>query len=234
MFKLDDNFLQEIGLGALPPQDKNPMLQHIYETLELRVGMRLAEQMSDAQLQEFESFIEKKDEQGALKWLETNLPNYKDVVAEELNKLKEEIKGNAPQIVAQAQAAAANPQPPTVGYPPQPAYPPQPGYAPAPGAYPPQPAYAQPPQPGYAAPQPAYPPQPGYAPAPQQPSPSAPGPASQPSPTTAPQPQPPAAAPLQPVEDSTQTAPTSQPLETADNSADDTTAQSTDNEPKDA
>lgn len=114
MFKLDDNFLQEIGLGGLPAQDKNAMLQQIYETLEIRVGMRLAEQMSDAQLDEFEQFINKNDEAGALKWLETNLPHYKDVVAEELNKLKEEIKANAPQIlqVAQQQAAAQPQTPP--------------------------------------------------------------------------------------------------------------------------
>lgn len=99
MFKLDDALLQELGLGSLPPAEKNKMLAHIYETLELRVGMKLAEQMTDAQLDEFEGFIDRNDEAGALKWLETNFPNYKDVVAEELEKLKSEIKEQAPQIV---------------------------------------------------------------------------------------------------------------------------------------
>lgn len=99
MFKLDDALLQELGLGTLPPAEKNKMLAHIYETLELRVGMKLAEQMSDAQLDEFEAFIDRNDEAGALKWLETNFPNYKDVVADELEKLKAEIKQQAPQIV---------------------------------------------------------------------------------------------------------------------------------------
>lgn len=99
MFRLDDNLLQELGLGALPTEDKNKMLAHIYETLELRVGMKLAEQMSDAQLDEFEGFIDRNDEAGALKWLETNFPNYKQVVADELEKLKSEIKAQAPAIV---------------------------------------------------------------------------------------------------------------------------------------
>src|SRR6185312_14721378 len=99
MFQLDDNLLKELGLGELPAAEKNKMLAHIYETLELRVGMRLADQMSDAQLDEFEGFIDRNDEAGALKWLETNFPNYKDVVAEELDKLKAEIKEQAPQIV---------------------------------------------------------------------------------------------------------------------------------------
>ena len=99
MFQLDDNLLRELGLGSLPPAEKNKMLAHIYETLELRVGMKLAEQMTDAQLDEFEKFIDNNDEAGALKWLETNFPNYKQVVADELEKLKSEIKEQAPAIV---------------------------------------------------------------------------------------------------------------------------------------
>ena len=99
MFQLDDNLLRELGLGELPAAEKNKMLAHIYETLELRVGMKLAEQMSDSQLDEFEGFIDRNDEAGALKWLETNFPDYKQVVADELDKLKAEIKAQAPAIM---------------------------------------------------------------------------------------------------------------------------------------
>lgn len=103
MFKLDDNFLAELGLGALPAEEKKKMLAHIYETLELRVGMKLAENMSDAQLDEFEALMDNGNEAGALTWLETNVPNYKDVVAAELEVLKSEIKQTAPMILAAAQ-----------------------------------------------------------------------------------------------------------------------------------
>ena len=107
MFKLDDNLLQELGLGALPAEDKRVMLSHIYETLEMRVGMTLAQQMTNEQLDEFEAFIDSNDEAGALKWLETNFPDYKKVVASELDKLKAEIKTTAPQIVAASQQPPA-------------------------------------------------------------------------------------------------------------------------------
>lgn len=103
MIKLDDNLLQELGLGNLPPEEKKKMLAHIYETLEMRVGMELAKQMSDAQLSEFEEFINRNDEAGALRWLETNFPNYKEVVAAEFEKLKLEVKQAAPQIAAASQ-----------------------------------------------------------------------------------------------------------------------------------
>lgn len=107
MFKLDNALLEELGLGTLPAEEKNRMLTHIYETLEMRVGMKLAEQMTNEQLDEFESYIDKNDEPGALKWLETNFPSYKQVVADELEKLKGEIKASADQIVAAAQQPPA-------------------------------------------------------------------------------------------------------------------------------
>lgn len=108
MFKLDNNLLVELGLGDLPAEEKNRMLAHIYETLEMRVGMQLASQMSDQQLDEFEKLmpletddeqVRAQKEQDALKWLETNFPNYKEVVAAELDKLKGEIKTSASQIL---------------------------------------------------------------------------------------------------------------------------------------
>ncbi len=100
MFKLDNDFLTSLGLGGLPVEEKNKLLQMIYERLEMNVGMRLAEKMTDQQLDEFEAFIDQNDEAGALKWLETNFPTYKDVVAEELEKLKVEVTQVAPQILA--------------------------------------------------------------------------------------------------------------------------------------
>jgi len=107
MIKLDNQFLQDVGLGSLPEDDKKDMLRHIYEQLELRVGTKLASGMTDAQLDEFEALINNQDEAGALRWLETNFPNYKQVVADELQKLKEEVKNSAPQILE-----ASNQQPP--------------------------------------------------------------------------------------------------------------------------
>lgn len=99
MIKIDEDLLNSLGLGSLPVDDKNKMLAHIYETLELRVGMTLAKQMTDDQLDEFEALIDNDDQEGALKWLESNFPNYKQVVADELEKLKLEIKDQAAQIL---------------------------------------------------------------------------------------------------------------------------------------
>lgn len=136
--QLNNDFLAQIGLADLPQDDKRKMLQHIYETLEKRVGMRLARQMSEHQLDEFEKFVDgdktfateyltklggdwqkdpvyiaqrsKAEGQGkpaevaisefaALKWLGINFPNHKQAIEEELDKLKSEIKAQAPAIL---------------------------------------------------------------------------------------------------------------------------------------
>lgn len=62
MFQLDDQFLKDIGLADLPEEEKKPFLQHVYDQLEYRVGIRLSEGMSDAQLEEFEAIIDRKPE----------------------------------------------------------------------------------------------------------------------------------------------------------------------------
>ena len=98
--KLDNEFLAELGLAALPEQEKQALLAQIVETLEMRVGTVLANGLTEAQLAEFEQFMNSNDQEGALKWLETNAPNYKDVVKGELVKLKDEISSSAEHILA--------------------------------------------------------------------------------------------------------------------------------------
>ncbi|HEY4161292.1 MAG TPA: DUF5663 domain-containing protein [Candidatus Saccharimonadales bacterium] len=118
MLKLDNNLLDELGLGGLPADQKQAMLQHIYDTLELRVGTRLANQMTDQQLDEFERFIDAggdANQAQALQWLESNLPNYKDVVNQVFEELKGEVRQMAPQIMSSSVPAAG--QQPAVAQP---------------------------------------------------------------------------------------------------------------------
>ncbi|MCL2037886.1 DUF5663 domain-containing protein [Candidatus Saccharibacteria bacterium] len=75
MFKLDDKFLEELGLAALPAEQKQAFLQHIYSELEIRVGERLTENMSDELLDEFGNFVDM-NEAGMKKWFDENLPDY--------------------------------------------------------------------------------------------------------------------------------------------------------------
>jgi len=185
--KIDNDLLQQVGLGTLPDAEKNNLLRHIYETLEMRVGMRLADQMTNEQLDEFEQYFDAKDDAGAFKWLETNFPNYKEIVQQEFDKLKSEIAASSAQILAAANAAAQQPAPVSpspVAPAPMPAAP-----APAPVAPAPMPASPAPvptDQPTIPpAPMPL-PPQPSVPPMPPQVQPPAPQVPPQPNPYIAP------------------------------------------------
>ncbi len=75
MFQLNEEFLKELGLDQLPEDQQKSLLQHIYSELELRVGERLSQGMSDAQLEEFAGIIDKTP--GAVDdFLMKHAPNY--------------------------------------------------------------------------------------------------------------------------------------------------------------
>lgn len=75
MFQLDDKFLADIGLGDMPDDQKQAFLRHIYEELELRVGTKLSEGLSDQQLEEFEKIIDK-DTATIDNWLSVHVQDY--------------------------------------------------------------------------------------------------------------------------------------------------------------
>jgi hypothetical protein len=75
MFQLDDNFLKDLGVVSLPDDQKEVLLQHIYEELEVRVGTQLAEGLSDEQMEEFDALLQR-DEGKIRGWLSAHVPEY--------------------------------------------------------------------------------------------------------------------------------------------------------------
>lgn len=103
MFQLDDKFLQDVGLGGLPDDQKQEFLAYFREQLELRVGTQLSDGLSDAQLDEFESFINR-DEAKVNEWLQANAPDYQnDSVWQQL---KSGAPENVPELVIRAEYAS--------------------------------------------------------------------------------------------------------------------------------
>ena len=100
MFRLDDQFLKDIGLDGLPDEQKKPFLQHIYSELELRVGTRLSDGLSDSQLEEFEKIIDR-DEEKIQSWLAEHAPSY--MQEEAFAKLQQatNLEANDPRLVAE-------------------------------------------------------------------------------------------------------------------------------------
>lgn len=100
MFRLDDQFLQDIGLGNLPEEQKKPFLQHIYSELELRVGTRLSDGLSDAQLEEFEQIIDRKQDK-IMSWLADHAPQYSQEPAFAKLQQATNLPADDPRLVAE-------------------------------------------------------------------------------------------------------------------------------------
>lgn len=89
MPQLDDKFLQDVGLGVLPDNERVGMLDQMRKTLETNVGMEIYKNLQEHQLQEFEGFMPLNDENGQVitseetanansqRWLDANVPGWR-------------------------------------------------------------------------------------------------------------------------------------------------------------
>ena len=65
--QLDEQFLQEMGLSAMPENQKQAFLDYVQEELEVRIGERISKGLTEVQLNEFDQIT---DPLEASKWLE--------------------------------------------------------------------------------------------------------------------------------------------------------------------
>jgi hypothetical protein len=98
--KLDAAYLASVGLRGLPTDEANVLLRYVYETLETRVGHALAQRMTNKQLDEFEMFFNAKDDRGAFGWLESNFPDYREIVQAEFETITAELHKSAPLMLS--------------------------------------------------------------------------------------------------------------------------------------
>ena len=94
--EFDEKFLQEMGLSAMPEDEKQKFLDYIQEELEVRIGERISKGLTETQLNEFDMIT---DQVEAAKWLEKNRPDYREIVTRTINEMKEEIRANRNKLV---------------------------------------------------------------------------------------------------------------------------------------
>lgn len=77
MFKLDEKFIEDLGLRELNAQETESFLKSFYEELEFRVGEELTKEMSDDLLSEFGYFVDESMLE-VREWLINNQPGYEN------------------------------------------------------------------------------------------------------------------------------------------------------------
>ena len=83
--EFDDKFLQEMGLQAMPEEQKQDFLNYVQEELEVRIGERISKGLTEVQLNEFDMIT---DPAEAAKWLEKNRPDYREIVSRTIEEMK--------------------------------------------------------------------------------------------------------------------------------------------------
>ena len=94
--EFDDKFLQEMGLTAMPEDQKQKFLDYVQEELEVRIGERISKGLTQTQLNEFDMI---NDPAEAAKWLEKNRPDYREIVNRTIEEMKAEIRLNRHKLV---------------------------------------------------------------------------------------------------------------------------------------
>jgi hypothetical protein len=95
MFKLDQSFLEEVGLDDMPEVFRKPFLQHVYDQLQARTGESMSEGLNDNQLAEFEAIIDGRTDV-IDSWLAQYAPNFaEDPIYQRMLKALGDIEGVA-------------------------------------------------------------------------------------------------------------------------------------------
>lgn len=94
--EFNDQFLQEMGLSAMPEDQKQKFLEYVQEELEIRIGECISKGLTPTQLNEFDMIT---DPMEAALWLERNRPDYREIVNRTINEMKEEIRANRAKLV---------------------------------------------------------------------------------------------------------------------------------------
>lgn len=94
----DEQFLVEMGLSAMPEDQKQRFLEYIQEELEIRIGERISRGLTETQLNEFDMITSQEE---ATKWLEKNRPDYREIVNRTITEMKEEIRANRNKLIPQ-------------------------------------------------------------------------------------------------------------------------------------
>ena len=85
--------LDELGMGNLPEEEKQAMMERIGKILYQAVMLRVMDIMTDAQAGQFDKAIgENTNPEYILNYLRTQIPNFQQIVDEEALKFKAESK----------------------------------------------------------------------------------------------------------------------------------------------
>lgn len=91
---ITEAMIRELGVD-LDDQDINSLLDHLNETLEDRIGQEIADALDDDKLQTLLDLQETASDEEVGTWMKANVPEFEEVVQDEIDILLGEVAENA-------------------------------------------------------------------------------------------------------------------------------------------
>src|SRR5689334_15045473 len=101
----DDDLLKAMGMEKLPAERRKQAVEETLTLLNYRIVNRIADQLSEKQLDEINELTEKSPSDNQLRqWFEANVPNYITLVEEEATKMRDADKAMVEKTLADFKA----------------------------------------------------------------------------------------------------------------------------------
>lgn len=93
MIRINEELLDTLGI-QLSDDEKPAFMEHIQQEIEARAGLAIADLLDDDELTELIKLQSNGDSKAVTTWIETTLPDIKDIIQDEFNLLIGEVVAN--------------------------------------------------------------------------------------------------------------------------------------------
>lgn len=106
---VDNQFLAAMGLDGLEGEEKQAALDGILYTLNIRIGERVAEQLTEEQTENFDQLSDDASPEELANWLKANAPNYQQLAEEEAKAMRKQVLGSVARAMGEEPVAQTPP-----------------------------------------------------------------------------------------------------------------------------
>lgn len=97
---LQKNLITELGLDNLPQEKKEELVLKIGGLIQQNILLRILQEMNESDKDEFDKVLGANDNEKTLAFLQSKLPNFDQLVAEEVAKFKEQASSHMQAILS--------------------------------------------------------------------------------------------------------------------------------------
>jgi hypothetical protein len=96
----NDQFFADLGLTNVDPETKQKLTKQLGDLTQQRLSLRLADELSDEQLDKFEEISSSKGEEASFDYVREQLPNFDQIVNQVAAEVKTEFAANLSDLLS--------------------------------------------------------------------------------------------------------------------------------------